>query len=138
MTTYLHGVQPEEIDPLWPLLEPLLLKPLVRTEIIKDYDTSYVRDMMKDYKMQCWIAHEEDKINAVFITQIDDYPKRKVLSIPLVGAVNGTIDTWIGAMDTFKEFAKAHDCEAIRGWGRKGWEKVLKPDSVRIEFDIEV
>ena len=78
------------------------------------------------------------RLIAVFVTQMIKHPKRKILTIPYVGAENGTIDTWIEAMDTFKAFAKEHGCEAVRGWGRKGWEKVLKPDSVRIEFDIEV
>ena len=107
-------------------------------ELVKDYDTDYVYERVKDARMQCWIAHEDDRITAVFVTQVIKNPKRKILTIPYVGAENGTIDTWIEAIDTFKDFAKEHGCEAVRGWGRKGWEKVLKPDSVRIEFDIEV
>jgi len=134
----LHGIQAEEIGLYWPHIVPLLNKPFVRMEVVKDYDVDYLLKMLRDSMMQCWIAHENDKIIAVFITQIHSYPKRNVLSIPFVGAENGTIDTWIDAMDTFKEFAKENDCSAIRGWGRKGWEKVLHPDSVRIEFDIEV
>jgi len=134
----LAGIHPDEIDLFWPHIIPLLDKPFVRMEIVKDYDTDYVLEQVKNHMMQCWIAHEDDKITAVFITQIVQHPKRKLLTIPYVGAINGTIKTWIDAMDTFKAFAKEKDCEAIRGWGRKGWEKVLKPSSVRIEFDIEV
>jgi len=134
----LHGIQPDEIEMAWPLIQPLLEKPFVRMEILKDYDTEYVFDCLKDQTMQAWVAHDNDRITAVFVTQVNVFKKRKVLSIPFVGAEFGTIDTWIEAIDTFKEFAKANDCSAIRGWGRKGWEKVLKPDSVRIEFDIEV
>lgn len=134
----LYGVQPDEIDAYWFLIHPLLMKPFVRMEINKDYDVEYVREQVKIGKMQCWIAHKDEKIQSVFITQVHAFPKRKVLSIPFVGAEKGTIDDWIEAIDTFKEFARAHDCEVIRGWGRKGWERVLKPDSVRIEFDIEV
>ena len=134
----LYGIQPEEIDMYWPYVLPLLNKPFTRMEILKDYDTGYVREQVRKKHMQCWIAHENDQINAVFVTEVIKNPKRKILTIPYVGAVNGTIDTWIGAIDTFKAFARENGCEAIRGWGRKGWEKVLKPDSVRIEFDIEV
>lgn len=134
----LYGIQPEEITVYWPYILPLLNKPFTRMEIIKDYDVGYVLGEVKAKRMQCWIAHADDKIDAVFVTQIINNPKRKLLTIPYVGAESGTIDTWIDAMDTFKAFAKAHDCAAIRGWGRKGWAKVLKPDSVRIEFDIEV
>ena len=134
----LPGIQPDEIEMAWPLIQPLLLKPFTRMEILKDYDTEYVLECLRDQSMQGWVAHENDRITAVFVTQINVFQKRKILSIPYVGAENGTIDTWIGAMDTFKDFAKSHGCSAIRGWGRKGWERVLKPDSVRIEFDIEV
>jgi len=134
----LYGIHPKEISVYWPYILPLLNKPFTRMEILKDYDTSYVLGEVKAKRMQCWIAHENDKITAVFVTQIINNPKRKILTIPYVGAESGTIDTWIEAMDVFKAFAKEHGCTAIRGWGRKGWEKVLKPDSVRIEFDIEV
>ena len=134
----LHGIQPDEIMAYWPLVVPLLEKPFTRMELLKDYDVGYVLDEVKAKRMQCWIAHSGDKIDAVFVTQIINNPKRKLLTIPYVGAERGTIDTWIDAMDTFKAFAKEHGCTAIRGWGRKGWERVLHPDSVRIEFDIEV
>jgi hypothetical protein len=134
----LYGIQPDEITVYWPYILPLLAKPFVRMELLKDYDPSYVLGEVKAKRMQCWIAHANDKIDAVFVTQIISHPKRKILTIPYVGAETGTIDTWIDAMDTFKAFAIEHGCAAIRGWGRKGWEKVLKPDSVRIEFDIEV
>ena len=134
----LYGIQPEDITVYWPYILPLLAKPFVRMELLKDYDPSYVLGEVKAKRMQCWIAYANDKIDAVFVTEIIDFPKRKILTIPYVGAETGTIDTWIEAMDTFKAFAKEHGCAAIRGWGRKGWEKVLKPDSVRIEFDIEV
>lgn len=134
----LHGLSPKEVQQYWQYIEPLLSKPFTRMEIIKDYDTDYVYDQLMENRMQCWISHENEKLTAVFITQINIFPKRKVLSIPYVGAVNGTIDTWIDAIEVFKDFAKANDCGAVRGWGRKGWERVLKPDSVRIEFDIEV
>ena len=138
MKANLYGIQPEEITVYWPYILPLLNKPFTRMEIVKDYDVGYVLEEVKAKRMQCWIAHADDKIDAVFVTQIINNPKRKLLTIPYVGAESGTIDTWIDAMDTFKAYAKEHDCAAIRGWGRKGWEKVLKPDSVRIEFEIEV
>lgn len=134
----LHGIQPDEIMIYWPYIQPLLNKPFVRMELLKDYDVEYVLEEVKAQRMQCWIAHSNDKIDAVFVTQIINHPKRKILTIPYVGAEPGTIDTWIEAIDVFKAFAKENGCAAIRGWGRKGWEKVLKPDSVRIEFDIEV
>lgn len=134
----LHGIHPDEISVYWPHILPLLNKPFVRMELVKDYDTDYVYERVKDARMQCWIAHKNDQITAVFVTQVIENPKRKILTIPYVGAETGTIDTWIEAIDTFKAFAKENGCEAVRGWGRKGWERVLKPDSVRIEFDIEV
>lgn len=136
--TNLHGIQPDQLPIYWPYVLPLLEKPFIRLELFKDYGTDYVLEQVRALKMQCWIAHEDNKITAVFITQVLDNPNRKVLAIPYVGAESGTIDTWIDAMDTFKAFARENGCTIIRGWGRKGWEKVLKPDSVRIEFDIEV
>jgi hypothetical protein len=134
----LMGLQPDEVDDFWPHVKPFIEKAMIRTGVIHDYDPEYVLDQLKTLRMQCWIGHEGSDIKVVHITTIDEFPKRRVLGIPFVGAQEGSIDDWIGHIEIFKEFAKAHGCSVVRGWGRKGWERKLNPNTVRIEFDIEV
>lgn len=134
----LIGLQPGEVEEFWPHVRPFIEKAMARTGILKSYDPEYVFEKLKTFEFQCWIGHSNKQIKVVHITTIEVKPKRKILCIPFVGAVEGTIEDWIDHLEVFKEFAKAHGCTTVRGYGRKGWEKVLQPDDVRIEFDIEV
>lgn len=134
----LFGISADEIDYWWDQVEPLIHKPLWRTGAIREYESDDILRFIKTRDMQCWIAHDGAEILAVGVTEIVQYPRRNVLAIVTVGAKNGSIDAWIDHLDTLKAFAERHDCGVIRAWGRKGWAKKLKPDAVRIEFDIEV
>ena len=134
----LYGIQSSDIAMYWPVVAPLVMKPFVRLEAYKDYDVEDVLENIRAGKQQCWIAHEDDRVTAVFITQIIVRKKRKVLFVPLIGAETGTIKQWIGAIEVFKAFADEKGCDAILGIGRKGWEKVLNPDRVRIEYEFKV
>lgn len=132
------GLTYDDALELWPLIEPLIEKPLVRTGAIKDFHPADILELIKSQAMQCWLIYDDDEVLCVAITQILAYPRRKVLGIPFVGAKPGTIKRWLQHMDVMEAFAIEHGCTAIRGWGRKGWEKVMNPDVVRVEFDIEV
>lgn len=134
----LYGIMSDEVEAYWPLILPLLEKPFVRMKMYLDYDIEYVLEQIKAAKMQCWVAHEKDEVIAVFITQILVRPKRKILYVPFIGAKRGTIKHWIGALDYFKAFAAETGCDVVKGIGRKGWERELCPDSVKLEYEFKV
>ena len=131
------GIPHDEIEEWWPALAPLVRKPLEH-EKVKELTTDDILDRIKSRDMQCWIAHEDGQILSVGITEIIEYPQRRVLGLPFLGAVKGSIDHWFEYFEVIKDFARAHDCDVVRIWGRKGWERVMKPDHVRIEADFEV
>lgn len=132
------GLQPDEIEGMWPHVRPFIEKAMQRTGVIKDHDPDYVFEQLRTLNMQCWVGHKDDRIIVVHVTKIDVFPKRKVLWVLFTGAVEGTIDDWLEHIEVFKAFAQEHDCAAVRGGGRLGWVKKLHPDMIRVEFDIEV
>lgn len=134
----LLGIPSDEVAEWWPHLAPMITKALERTGVISDITTDDILEFLEDQDMQCWVAHDGESVLAVGITQIMIFPQRKVLAIPYVGAIYGTIEDWLKHIEDLKQFAREKGCTAIRGWGRKGWVKMLRPDVVRIEFDIEV
>lgn len=136
----LFWVNPDQIDEYWLMIEPLVKKAMDRTGVSKSYDPEFVKIQLQAERWQCWLGVDDREVKVAHITYIDVLPKRKVFCIPLTGAINGSIATWIDHIDEFKKFAKDHECSTVRGWGRKGWERKLdvKPEDVRIEFDIEV
>lgn len=88
--------------------------------------------------MQCWVAYSRDRIVGVMITSILIYPQRKVLGIHQLAADSWTLPKWMPYFERIKDFARAHDCDAIKFWGRPGWEKLLQPDILRIEGEIKL
>lgn len=134
----LIGLQQDEIVGMWPHVRPFVEKAMERTGVIHDVDPEYVLERLKTFDMQCWIGHENDRIVVVHISQIQTFEKRNILCIPFTAAVENTIADWLDHIEIFKDFAKAHDCAVVRGGGRLGWIKKLKPDFIRVQFDIEV
>ena len=134
----LIGLQPDEIEPCWPTVRPFIAKAMARTGIDKNYDVDHLLQYCKKGEMQVWVGHDDVDVVVVHVTEVEVYPKRKILAIPFTGAVEGTIDDWLDHIKVFEAFAQAHGCAAVRGFGRLGWIKKLEPDHVRVEFDIEV
>ena len=86
--------------------------------------------LMQD-NMTLWIAFDEDKkIHGVHITQIIDYPSKRVLASMFTAGKR--LREWRDEMMTLMVcWAQDHDCEAIEGMGRTGWIKMLEPYGVK-------
>jgi hypothetical protein len=132
------GVTNEELDWVWDEVEPLLAKALKRSGMDRCYDPKDIKLACLEEEMQCWVIFSREGVAAVVITSILVYPKIKVLAIPFLGAKEHTMPDWLHFYPLFEAFAKSKGCKLIKGWGRKGWEKVFKPEYSRIEFEIEV
>ena len=136
--SFLLGVQSGEVDSIWEQVKPLIESPIYRTGCDKDMDAEDVKAKLLTTDSQLWIVHENAHPYCAIITTIQVFPKRKVLAIPFVGCEEGYEEDWVEHLEYLKTFAAHHGCAGIRGWGRKGWERVLNPDRVRIEFDIDI
>lgn len=69
-------------------------------------------------EMQFWPAPK-----GCAVTEIVDYPQKKVLHIFLAG---GEMEQIIDMDDSAVEFAKMNGCTGMSIAGRKGWKRVLK------------
>lgn len=137
-SSYLFPLRSDEIDAFWPKIGHLVEKPLTTPPEDRNYSIDDIRDALRSKDMQCWVAHDGQKILAVAITEVVCFPRRKVLYIPFVGAETGSIDLWLGHMEAMKAFAREMGCEAVRGGFREGWVRKLKPDTKRVEFEIQL
>lgn len=133
-----HGIPAERVDAIWPEVSRYLQQALDRTGTSADYGVEDIYKGLKARDYQCWIVVESGDIISAGITQIVIYPKRKILTIPLVGSRKGTLQSWLPYLETLKDYGRAYGCSAIRGWGREGWKKVLPVDSLKIEFELEI
>lgn len=134
----LIGIPAGEAEEWWPLCEPLIEKALTRTQAIDDFLPSDLLKAVQTRDMQLWVVHDGGSVLCAAMTEVLVFPRRKVLGLPFLGAKPGSFRHWLFYFDTIKAFAREQGCTAVRGWGRKGWEKWLDPYAVRVEFDCEV
>tara|TARA_B110001454_G_C12533275_1_gene356197 strand:- start:203 stop:562 length:360 start_codon:yes stop_codon:yes gene_type:complete len=65
------------------------------------------------------------------VTQLADYPRRKVLRIWLAG---GNLDDLVKeGLPIAYDFAQHHGCDSVEVEGRKGWAKKLKEHGFKQE-----
>jgi hypothetical protein len=69
-------------------------------------------------QMQFWPAE-----NACAVTEIVNFPRRKVLHIFLAG---GNMQEIVDMDGPAADFAKANGCTAMTIAGRRGWKKILE------------
>lgn len=89
---------------------------------------------IREGKLQCWA---ED--NAIVITEVIKYPRKKILHAWLVAGDFGTI---MAQLPAIQKFAQDNDCAAITTTGRWGFLRRLpefgfKPKLVMFELPLE-
>jgi hypothetical protein len=122
----LYVVSEEQVDELWPLLSPFLESSLY----VGDEFT--IDDLHKEVKSKqglLWMGFSDNHgVYGAAITEIIQYPKKKVFLIKYLGAKPGAMAHLLGtAMETFRKLAVEWECDVVQLYGRKGWVNVLKP-----------
>jgi hypothetical protein len=128
----------DHVDRLWADAAPLLEKAQRRVADKMDLD-----DVLNDIRggsLQLWMVVVNGVLMAAMTTRIVSYPKKKNLLINLIGGYE--MDRWMpSALDALKEMAKINGLRGIEGYGRKGWEKILKNTSfvpVFTNYEMEI
>lgn len=104
--------------PLWALLFQKVQKIL---EPALEYDNTYniqdVADCILDGSMQLWPTN-----NSAVVTQVQNFPRMKVLHIFLAG---GNLDELETLTPHIQKFAEDMGCRKITLTGRKGWSRTF-------------
>jgi hypothetical protein len=104
--------------PLWALLFQKAQKIL---EPALEYDNTYniqdVADCIADGSMQLWPTN-----NSAVVTQVQNFPRMKVLHIFLAG---GNLDELETLTPHIQKFAEDMGCRKITLTGRKGWSRTF-------------
>jgi hypothetical protein len=122
----LYVVEEPRIDELWPLLAPFLEPSLdVGNEV-------YIDNLYEEVKRRqglLWVGYSEELgIYGAAITEIIQYPRKKVFLIKYLGAKTGAMKPILDvAMSVFRRFATELECDVVQLYGRKGWVNVLRP-----------
>ena len=112
-------VPQEDLHIVWNEVEPLIKKALDDTYTARD-----ILDGLVKNAFQLFISWE-DKVESAVITEVIQYPQKKVCRYFLAGGSN--INNWLEPIQQeIEKFAKYNQCDAIEIAGRKGWLRKLK------------
>ena len=112
-------VPQEDLHIVWNEVEPLIKKALDDTYTARDFLDGLVKNAF-----QLFISWE-DKVESAVITEVIQYPQKKVCRYFLAGGSN--MNNWLEPIQQeIEKFAKYNQCDAIEVAGRKGWLRKLK------------
>lgn len=121
MTTALTGVRSEKIGGLWPRVRPFVDRALSHAG--GRYAPDDVLAALLRAQMQLWTAISENGIEAVLVTEIIDYPRRRRCNLFL--SAGNALEACLEHLPAIEAWARAQGCDAIEASGRPGWERVL-------------
>ena len=110
----------EDINYVWQQVEPLIIRALDDSYTARDVLDGIIRN-----KFQLFISWENEKVESAVVTEVADYPRKRILRYVLAGGDN--LDNWLEPIQNkIEEFAINNYCQAIEVAGRKGWLRKLK------------
>lgn len=113
-------VPKEDINLVWDQVESYIKKSLDDTYIARD-----ILDGIITNRFQLFISWENKEVESAVVTEVADYPQKRVLRYVLAGGKN--LDNWLEQIQTaIEEFAIRNHCQAVEVAGRKGWLRKLK------------
>lgn len=115
------GIAAENIRSTWPKVIGFIEKPLARG--MGEWAVGDILAALLVRDMQLWVAYRGETIKAAGVTQIINYPKKRVCDFLLVGGSG--LRFWWKESDLIKRWAKQNGCSHVRIFGRDGWGRVL-------------
>ena len=109
----------EVIARRWNEIEPLLARSTCRTNCYEPID---VLVMSTAGRAAIWLCTKADKILAVLVCQVVNYPRKRVLEMMFAGG--DSMSEWRDlAVQTMDEYARSLGCSHIACAGRRAWAR---------------
>ena len=123
------AVPTEHLAQCWPFVEAFLEGAAEKT--YGRFTVSNIYERIEEDGYQLWVAFDETaKIKGAVVTNICNYPQRKILSMTYCGGED--LIEWKDQMlDILRRYAKDVGCDAIEAVARKGWAKVFREDGYK-------
>lgn len=109
---------------VWDEVEPMLQMALDKTG--GEYDNSDIKTLLSNREALLWTVGTQDRIHAVFVTQIHIYPSKRI-GVVMLGAGDG-LKFWRDIIHVFTRYFKDEGCDYFDIIGRKGWLKTYQDD----------
>lgn len=119
------------------MFEPLIKKAITNRRFTQLTNLETVYEDLTSGLSQLWYCHDEEG-EAIILTRIEWYPETKILEVNYVSGEN-IEGLFLESYNELKRFANNNNCKQLRGFGRKGWLKLI-PDEYKllVQWDVEV
>lgn len=128
------GVSMMQIQLVWEDLRPLVLSALKYSNGC--YTLEDTRRALLSGKAQLWIATEGTELRGMMITEIQQYPQKKVCFIRL--SAGEDLNRWEHLWDVIEDWAISIGCDLVHSWGRPGWKKKAKERGYSMDYVVYV
>jgi hypothetical protein len=125
-------IHPSNVLDNWGAVAPWILQAV--GDGVDASDVIYIQQQAMSGSAQIWVAEKAHKIEAVLVTEVAFYGGQKTLVLRwLAGHAS---EDWIDYLDYLENWAATNGYHRVEAWGRKGFEKVLRPYGYRHEFTV--
>jgi hypothetical protein len=130
-------VKPGDFVGRWQEIEPLLERAMP-VNLRRFWPIDILAMMIQNQAVQGWFALEGEKLLAVMVIKIDQYPRRRCLNV-FVLAGDRMSDWFTTGYRLLIEYGRNTGCDHFQVEGRRGWQKVmnLEPRGVVLVSEIE-
>jgi hypothetical protein len=116
----LRGIRPGELDEFWPIAAPMLELGLKHGAGHR-WTLGALRRSIAENRRYLWLAWPDR--DCALVTQIEVYPRAKVLQLLWVG---GRLpENWRAILRALERWGEQRGCTEIETGGRLGWERQL-------------
>lgn len=128
-------VPPNRVPALWPLVLPLLEASIALSR--GRYRPEDVRGALKRGAQQLWLWLDGETPVFGAVTEIVDYPGKRVLAAPWVGG-RMSPDAVEALMAAWTSWGRSLGCAAVEGYGRDGWARTAGLERIGVLMEREI
>ena len=115
-------VNSEDIELVWDEVIPLVEKALSHAE--GELIPSDIRKHLDTGDLRLWVAMEDRDIIAAMVTEIIQYPRKKIVRVITVAGKD--MSMWYDFLPMLEGYAVRNGCSSLEAWTRKGMTRKLK------------
>ena len=115
-------VNSEDIELVWADVIPLVEKALSHAE--GELIPSDIRKHLDTGDLRLWVALEDKDIIASMVTEIIQYPRKKIVRVITVAGKD--MSMWYEFLPMLEGYAVRNGCSSLEAWTRKGMTRKLK------------
>ena len=115
-------LEAEDIDLVWDDVVPLIEKALQHAEgeLVPDD----IKKHLDKGDLRLWIALEGKETIAAMVTEVIQYPRKKIVRVITLAGRN--MDMWYDFLPMIEGYAIRNGCSSLEAWSRKGMARKLK------------